>query len=111
MGRWPIPQSCSIVQMLDRLDNAELVVHIDLVATASLVLAGIALVLSIPGAISGLYTLVEGRESIRLDPKLREALAQRAGHDHEATSAVIHEALCQYLQQSRMTDPSHWRQP
>jgi hypothetical protein len=93
------------------MDNAELVVHIALVATASLVLAGIALVLSIPGAISGLYALVEGRESIRLDPKLREALAQRASHGHETTSTVIHEALCQYLQQSGMTDPSHWRQP
>ncbi len=30
MGRWPIPQSCSIVQTVDDLDNAEWIAHIDL---------------------------------------------------------------------------------
>jgi hypothetical protein len=38
-----------------------------------------------------------GAESVRLDPELREALAQRASRDHETTSAVIREALRQYL--------------
>lgn len=36
-------------------------------------------------------------ESVRLDPELRHALAQRAQHDHEATSSVIRKALRQYL--------------
>lgn len=36
-------------------------------------------------------------ESVRLDPELREALAKRASHDHETTSAVIRKALRQYL--------------
>ncbi|HEY3827675.1 MAG TPA: CopG family transcriptional regulator [Solirubrobacteraceae bacterium] len=38
-----------------------------------------------------------GVESVRLDPELSEALAQRASHDRETTSAVIREALRQYL--------------
>lgn len=38
-----------------------------------------------------------GVESVRLDPELREALTQRASRDHETTSAVIREALRQYL--------------
>jgi Ribbon-helix-helix protein, copG family len=38
-----------------------------------------------------------GVESVRLDPELRQALTQRAGRDHETTSAVIREALRQYL--------------
>jgi hypothetical protein len=38
-----------------------------------------------------------GVESVRLDPELRQALAQRASRDHETTSAVIREALRQYL--------------
>jgi hypothetical protein len=38
-----------------------------------------------------------GVESVRLDPELREALAQRASRDEETTSAVIREALRQYL--------------
>jgi hypothetical protein len=38
-----------------------------------------------------------GVESVRLDPELSEALAQRASRDHETTSAVIREALRQYL--------------
>jgi hypothetical protein len=38
-----------------------------------------------------------GVESVRLDPELREALAQRASHDHETTSGVIRKALRQYL--------------
>lgn len=37
-------------------------------------------------------------ESVRLDPELRDALAQRAERDHEATSSVIRKALRQYLQ-------------
>ncbi|HEY1688543.1 MAG TPA: CopG family transcriptional regulator [Solirubrobacteraceae bacterium] len=37
-------------------------------------------------------------ESVRLDPELREALASRASHDHETTSAVIRKALRQYLE-------------
>jgi hypothetical protein len=36
-------------------------------------------------------------ESVRLDPELREALAERAESDHEATSSVIRRALRQYL--------------
>jgi hypothetical protein len=36
-------------------------------------------------------------ESVRLDPELRSALAQRAQHDHEATSSVIRKALREYL--------------
>lgn len=37
-------------------------------------------------------------ESVRLDPELREALAQRAERDHETTSSVIRKALRKYLQ-------------
>lgn len=36
-------------------------------------------------------------ESVRLDPELREALAQRARRDRETTSSVIRKALRQYL--------------
>jgi len=36
-------------------------------------------------------------ESVRLDPELREALAQRAKRDHATTSAVIRNALRRYL--------------
>lgn len=36
-------------------------------------------------------------ESVRLDPELREALAQRAERDHETTSSVIRKALRKYL--------------
>jgi hypothetical protein len=36
-------------------------------------------------------------ESVRLDPELRQALSERAQHDHEATSSVIRKALRQYL--------------
>jgi hypothetical protein len=36
-------------------------------------------------------------ESVRLDPDLREALAQRAERDHETTSSVIRKALRRYL--------------
>jgi hypothetical protein len=36
-------------------------------------------------------------ESVRLEPELREALAQRAEHDHETTSSVIRKALREYL--------------
>lgn len=36
-------------------------------------------------------------ESVRLDPELRSALAERARRDHESTSAVIREALRKYL--------------
>lgn len=36
-------------------------------------------------------------ESVRLDPELRDALAERAQRDHETTSAVIREALRRYL--------------
>jgi len=36
-------------------------------------------------------------ESVRLDPELRNALAERAESDHEATSSVIRKALRQYL--------------
>jgi hypothetical protein len=37
-------------------------------------------------------------ESVRLDPELRQALAQRAEQDHETTSSVIRKALRKYLQ-------------
>lgn len=37
-------------------------------------------------------------ESVRLDPELREALAQRAERDQETPSAVIRKALREYLQ-------------
>jgi hypothetical protein len=36
-------------------------------------------------------------ESVRLEPELREALAERARRDHETTSSVIREALRKYL--------------
>lgn len=36
-------------------------------------------------------------ESVRLEPELRQALAQRAQHDHETTSSVIRKALREYL--------------
>ena len=36
-------------------------------------------------------------ESVRLDPELREALADRARSDHETTSSVIRKALRKYL--------------
>ena len=36
-------------------------------------------------------------ESVRLDPELREALAQRASRDDETTSSVIRKALRKYL--------------
>ena len=36
-------------------------------------------------------------ESVRLDPELRGALAERARRDEEATSSVIRKALRQYL--------------
>jgi hypothetical protein len=36
-------------------------------------------------------------ESVRLDPELRGALAERARRDGEATSSVIRKALRQYL--------------
>jgi hypothetical protein len=39
-------------------------------------------------------------ESVRLDPELRQALVQRAEHDHEAVSSVIRTALRQYLKAS-----------
>ncbi len=39
-----------------------------------------------------------GVESVRLDPELREALAERAQRDDEATSAVIRKALRRYLE-------------
>ena len=37
-------------------------------------------------------------ESVRLDPELRQALAQRAERDHETTSSIIRKALRKYLQ-------------
>jgi predicted HicB family RNase H-like nuclease len=37
-------------------------------------------------------------ESVRLDPELHKALAQRAERDHETTSSVIRKALRKYLQ-------------
>lgn len=36
-------------------------------------------------------------ESVRLEPELRDALAERAEHDDETTSSVIRKALRQYL--------------
>jgi len=36
-------------------------------------------------------------ESVRLEPELRESLAERARRDDEATSSVIRKALRQYL--------------
>ena len=36
-------------------------------------------------------------ESVRLDPELREALAERARRDDETTSAMIRKALRKYL--------------
>lgn len=36
-------------------------------------------------------------ESVRLEPELRQALAQRAKRDHETTSSVIRKALREYL--------------
>lgn len=36
-------------------------------------------------------------ESVRLEPELREALAERALRDRESTSSVIREALRTYL--------------
>lgn len=36
-------------------------------------------------------------ESVRLEPELHEALAERAKHDHETTSSVIRKALRSYL--------------
>lgn len=37
-------------------------------------------------------------ESVRLDPKLRQALTERASRDHETTSSVIRTALRRYLE-------------
>jgi hypothetical protein len=42
-------------------------------------------------------------ESVRLEPELREALANRAARDHETASAVIRKALRQYLGVGRPT--------
>ena len=39
-------------------------------------------------------------ESVRLDPELRRALAERAVRDQESTSAVIRKALRNYLKAS-----------
>jgi hypothetical protein len=39
-------------------------------------------------------------ESVRLDPELRRALAERAERDQESTSAVIRKALRNYLEAS-----------
>jgi hypothetical protein len=36
-------------------------------------------------------------ESVRLDPELRDALAERAKRDSETTSSVIRKALREYL--------------
>ncbi len=36
-------------------------------------------------------------ESVRLDPELRKALAERARRDHETISSVIRKALRKYL--------------
>lgn len=36
-------------------------------------------------------------ESVRLEPELRQALAERAAQDHETHSSVIRKALRQYL--------------
>jgi hypothetical protein len=37
-------------------------------------------------------------ESVRLEPELRQALANRAKRDHETASAVIRKALRSYLE-------------
>ncbi len=37
-------------------------------------------------------------ESVRLEPELREALAERAARDHETASSVIRKALREYLE-------------
>ena len=37
-------------------------------------------------------------ESVRLEPELLQALAQRARRDHETTSSVIRKALRKYLE-------------
>ena len=37
-------------------------------------------------------------ESVRLDPELRRALAERAERDQESTSSVIRKALSRYLE-------------
>ena len=37
-------------------------------------------------------------ESVRLDPELRDALAQRARRDNETPSSIIRKALRRYLQ-------------
>jgi hypothetical protein len=37
-------------------------------------------------------------ESVRLDPELRQALAQRAERDNETASSIIRKALRKYLQ-------------
>ena len=37
-------------------------------------------------------------ESVRLEPELRQALAERARRDHETTSSVIRKALHKYLE-------------
>jgi hypothetical protein len=42
-------------------------------------------------------------ESVRLEPELRQALAQRAERDHETTSSVIRKALREYLRVCRET--------
>jgi len=39
-------------------------------------------------------------ESVRLDPELREALAERARRDADTSSTVIRKALRQYLRMS-----------
>lgn len=39
-------------------------------------------------------------ESVRLDPELRQALAQRAEQDHQTTSSVVRKALREYLRAS-----------
>lgn len=39
-------------------------------------------------------------ESVRLDPELQQALADRAAKDHETTSSVIRKALRRYLRVS-----------
>lgn len=36
-------------------------------------------------------------ESVRLDPELQQALAERAQRDHETTSSIIRKALRDYL--------------
>jgi hypothetical protein len=37
-------------------------------------------------------------ESVRLDPELRQALAERAERDRETTSSIIRKALRKYLE-------------